>query len=168
MRSLLAIGVAGMPSNVLVFTPPPLTHNVEIAGPIKVTLYLSSDRKDTGLTVKLVDRPVGDEQRLLARSPNPRGGFESRNFPHFDRNLNTGGNDSMADPSILRSINAGVLTLTLNRPEVLNSCNREMVAGAAERAAKAREPTRSVRAVLLTGCRSRVLRGAGSGRSRAA
>ena len=51
---------------------------------------------------------------------------------------------------ILRSDAAGVLTLTLNRPAVLNSCNRRMVAeltDAFDDAARDGE----VRAVLLTG-----------------
>ena len=39
----------------LVYTTPPLAHPVEVMGPIKVTLYLSSDRKDTDLTIKLID-----------------------------------------------------------------------------------------------------------------
>ncbi len=42
-------------SDVLVYSSPPLTKRLELAGPVKVTLYLSSDRKDTDLTVKLVD-----------------------------------------------------------------------------------------------------------------
>src|SRR6185437_14748087 len=44
-----------MRSDVLVYTTPPLTRPVEIAGPVPVTLYLSSDRKDTDLTIKLID-----------------------------------------------------------------------------------------------------------------
>ncbi len=44
-----------MRADVLVYTTPPLTHPVEVMGPVKVTLYLSSDRKDTDLTVKLID-----------------------------------------------------------------------------------------------------------------
>ena len=45
------------------YTTPPLTHPVEIMGPVKVTLYLSSDRKDTDLTVKLLD--VGPERQSV-------------------------------------------------------------------------------------------------------
>jgi putative CocE/NonD family hydrolase len=42
-------------SVVLVYSTPPLTDTVEVAEPVKVSLYLSSDRKDTDLTVKLLD-----------------------------------------------------------------------------------------------------------------
>jgi putative CocE/NonD family hydrolase len=41
--------------DVLVYSTPPLTKAVEITGPVSVTLYLSSDRKDTDLTLKLLD-----------------------------------------------------------------------------------------------------------------
>jgi putative CocE/NonD family hydrolase len=44
-----------MRTDVLVYTTPPLEHPVEMAGPVKVSLYLSSDRKDTDLTLKLLD-----------------------------------------------------------------------------------------------------------------
>ena len=56
----------------------------------------------------------------------------------------------MTDSSLLRDQRDGVLTLTLNRPDVLNSCNRAMVAalGAAFADAAADD---GVRAVLLTG-----------------
>ncbi|CAA9341103.1 MAG: 1,2-epoxyphenylacetyl-CoA isomerase [uncultured Gemmatimonadaceae bacterium] len=56
----------------------------------------------------------------------------------------------MTDQYIVRDLRDGVLTITLNRPDVLNSCNRAMVAelrAAFEEAAT----SDAVRAVLLTG-----------------
>jgi len=120
-----------MRTDVLVYTTPPLDRTVEIAGPISVSLYLSSDRRDTDLTVHLVDvYPDGraynlDEsiQRVRWREswespvfmeagkvyqvdvsplvtsnaflPGHRIQIEvsSSNFPRFERNLNTGGNN---------------------------------------------------------------------------
>jgi putative CocE/NonD family hydrolase len=41
--------------DVLVYTTQPLTETLEITGPVKVSLYLQSDVKDTDLTVKLID-----------------------------------------------------------------------------------------------------------------
>jgi putative CocE/NonD family hydrolase len=41
--------------DVLVFSTPPLTAPVTIAGPVTVTLYVSSSAKDTDFMVKLVD-----------------------------------------------------------------------------------------------------------------
>jgi 2-(1,2-epoxy-1,2-dihydrophenyl)acetyl-CoA isomerase len=51
---------------------------------------------------------------------------------------------------ILRSVESGVLTVTMNRPEVLNSCNRRMSAELREVFESAGTDD-SVRAVLLTG-----------------
>jgi 2-(1,2-epoxy-1,2-dihydrophenyl)acetyl-CoA isomerase len=51
---------------------------------------------------------------------------------------------------ILRSADAGVLTLTMNRPDVLNSCNRGMVTELRQAFEGAGTDT-TVRAVLLTG-----------------
>jgi 2-(1,2-epoxy-1,2-dihydrophenyl)acetyl-CoA isomerase len=51
---------------------------------------------------------------------------------------------------ILRSADAGVLTLTMNRPEVLNSCNRGMVTELRQ-AFEGAGADATVRAVLLTG-----------------
>jgi 2-(1,2-epoxy-1,2-dihydrophenyl)acetyl-CoA isomerase len=51
---------------------------------------------------------------------------------------------------ILRNVDAGVLTLTLNRPDVLNSCNRGMVTELRQ-AFEGAGPDTTVRAVLLTG-----------------
>ena len=51
---------------------------------------------------------------------------------------------------ILRSIDAGVLTLTMNRPDVLNSCNRGMVTELRQ-AFESAATDATVRAVLLTG-----------------
>ena len=56
----------------------------------------------------------------------------------------------MSDPSILRELREGVMTLTLNRPDVLNSCNRPMVA-ALRAAFEEAAADDAVRAVLLTG-----------------
>jgi putative CocE/NonD family hydrolase len=119
-------------NDILVYSTEPLKEGMELSGPIEVTLYVSSDVKDTDFTVKLIDvYPDGraynlDEtiQRLRYRngydkpltwmkpgevykfsfSPmNTSNFFEaghrvrieisSSNFPRFDRNLNTGGNN---------------------------------------------------------------------------
>ena len=42
-------------SDILVYTTEPLTEGVEISGPVEVTLYVSSDARDTDFTVKLID-----------------------------------------------------------------------------------------------------------------
>jgi hypothetical protein len=41
--------------DILVFTSEPLKEGIEASGPIDVTLYVSSDVKDTDFTVKLID-----------------------------------------------------------------------------------------------------------------
>jgi len=118
-------------NDVLVYTTPVLKEGIEVTGPLKADLYVSSSVKDTDFTVKLVDvYPDGSaynvqEGILRARY---RAGFDkkvwmksgevyevpvdleatsnyfapshrlrvevsSSNFPRFDRNLNTGGNN---------------------------------------------------------------------------
>jgi predicted acyl esterase len=118
--------------DILVYTSEPLKEGTEVSGPIDATLYVSSDVKDTDITVKLIDvYPDGtaynlDEtiQRLRYRegydkapvwmepgkvyqvTPQPmttsnyfaaghsiRIEVSSSNFPRFDRNMNTGGNN---------------------------------------------------------------------------
>jgi putative CocE/NonD family hydrolase len=118
--------------DVLVYTSAPFKEGVEMSGPIVPTLYVSSDAKDTDITVKLLDvYPDGraynlDEsiQRLRYRDgydkplvwiepgkivkvtlqPLTTSNYfdaghrfrievSSSNFPRFDRNLNTGGNN---------------------------------------------------------------------------
>jgi putative CocE/NonD family hydrolase len=118
--------------DILVYTSAPLTEGMEVSGGIEPTIYVSSDVKDTDITVKLIDvAPDGtaynlDEtiQRLRYRegyekppvwmengkvykvalqpmttsnwfAPGHRIRIEvsSSNFPRFDRNLNTGGNN---------------------------------------------------------------------------
>jgi putative CocE/NonD family hydrolase len=132
-----------MRADVLVYTTPPLTHAVEVMGPIKVTLYLSSDRKDTDLTIKLLDvYPDGKAYNLddtiqrvrwrdgwdhpvfmtpgqvykVELSPLTTGNafaaghrirveVSSSNFPHFERNLNTGGNNyDEKDPLVAHNV----------------------------------------------------------------
>ena len=56
----------------------------------------------------------------------------------------------MTEQSVLRGVSDGVLTLTMNRPEVLNSCNRPMVAALRDGFAAAAADD-GIRAVLLTG-----------------
>jgi putative CocE/NonD family hydrolase len=119
-------------NDVLVYTTEPLKDGMELSGPIEATIFLSSDRKDTDVTVKVIDvYPDGkaynlDEtiQRVRYRegyekpptfmepgkvykvalqpmttsnyfAPGHRIRIEvsSSNFPRFDRNLNTGGNN---------------------------------------------------------------------------
>jgi putative CocE/NonD family hydrolase len=118
--------------DILVYSTEPLKEGVEVSGGIDVTLYVSSDAKDTDFSVKLIDvYPDGaaynlDEtiQRMRYRdgyekplvwmekgkvykvqlspmttsnyfAPGHRIRIEvsSSNFPRFDRNLNTGGNN---------------------------------------------------------------------------
>jgi len=119
-------------TDILVYTTAPLKQGIELSGPIEVTLYVSSDAKDTDFTVKLIDVYPGgpaynlDEtiQRLRYRDgydkalvwmepgkvyrvqfqPMTTSSYfeaghrirlevSSSNFPRFDRNLNTGGNN---------------------------------------------------------------------------
>jgi uncharacterized protein len=119
-------------NDILVYTSEPFTEGTEASGPIVPTLYVSSDAKDTDVTVKVLDvYPDGraynlDEsiQRMRYRDgydkplvwmasgrvykvslqplntsnyfdPGHRLRIEvsSSNFPRFDRNLNTGGNN---------------------------------------------------------------------------
>jgi hypothetical protein len=120
-----------MRNDVLVYSTPPLQQTLEITGPVKVSLYVSSDAKDTDLTLKLLDvYPDGkaynlDESIQRARwrdgwekpvflepgrvykvdvgplvtsnafAPGHRIRVEvsSSDFPRFERNLNTGGNN---------------------------------------------------------------------------
>ncbi len=119
-------------NDILVYSSEPLREGMEVSGPIEVTLYVSSDVKDTDFTVKLIDvLPDGtaynlDEtiQRVRYRegydkpqvwmepgkvykvtlSPMTTSNYfgagdririevSSSNFPRFDRNMNTGGNN---------------------------------------------------------------------------
>jgi predicted acyl esterase len=129
--------------DVLVYTSEPFKEGTEVTGPITPTLYVSSDVKDTDITVKVLDvYPDGraynlDEsiQRLRYRegyttppvwmekgkiykvtlqplntsnyfAPGHRLRIEvsSSNFPRFDRNLNTGGNNyDESKPMIARN-----------------------------------------------------------------
>lgn len=117
--------------DVLVYSSPVLSNDVQITGPVEVILYLSSNVKDTDLTAKLVDvypdgkaynvaesiqrvrwregyeRPVFMEpgevyevkigplltSNLFKEGHQIRIEIASSNFPRFERNLNTGGNN---------------------------------------------------------------------------
>lgn len=118
-------------NDVLVYTTPPLEDAVDVVGPLRATLFVSSSAPDTDFTVKLVDvhtdgrafnvqegitraryregfdrtvsmRP-GEvyevEVDLHATAHRFRAGHRVRievsssNFPRFDRNLNTGGDN---------------------------------------------------------------------------
>ncbi|MBX2895045.1 MAG: CocE/NonD family hydrolase [Cyclobacteriaceae bacterium] len=117
--------------DILVYTSEPLAEGVEVSGFIESTLYLSSDVKDTDVTIKLIDvYPDGKAYNLdeTIQRVRYREGYEkevfmeagkvykvemtpmstsnyfekghririevsSSNFPRFDRNLNTGGNN---------------------------------------------------------------------------
>ena len=119
-------------NDILVYSTDVLKEGFELSGPIDVTLYVSSDAKDTDFTVKLIDVDENgkawnlDEtiQRMRYRdgydkslawmeagkiykvkfqpmntsnyfAPGHRLRIEisSSNFPRFDRNMNTGGNN---------------------------------------------------------------------------
>jgi uncharacterized protein len=119
-------------ADILVYSSEPLKDGTEVSGPIDVTLYVSSDAKDTDVTVKILDvYPDGTAYNLdeTIQRLRYRDGYErepvwmqpgkvykvtvqpmmtsnyfaaghririevsSSNFPRFDRNLNTGGNN---------------------------------------------------------------------------
>ncbi len=69
--------------DILVYTTDPLTEGIEVSGTIEITLYVSSDAKDTDFTVKLLDvYPDGraynlDETILRARY---REGYDKQVF----------------------------------------------------------------------------------------
>ena len=118
--------------DILVYTTEPFKEGIEVSGPIEATLYVSSDAKDTDVTVKVLDvYPDGPAYNLdeTIQRLRYRDGYEkapvwmekgkvykvtlqpmttsnyfaaghrlrlevsSSNFPRFDRNLNTGGNN---------------------------------------------------------------------------
>jgi putative CocE/NonD family hydrolase len=122
-----------------VYTSEPLAEGVELAGPITVTYYVSSDVKDTDVTAKLIDvQPDGtaynldetiqrlryrdgDDKKVLMENgkvykvtltpmntsdyfgPGHRIRLEvaGANFPRFDRNLNTGGDNYSETASVI-------------------------------------------------------------------
>ena len=118
-------------NDILVYTSEPFTEDTEVSGFVESTLYVSSDAKDTDVTLKLIvveedgtaynlDETI---QRLRYREGYDKEVFmkagevypvdltplstsnlfkagqrlrievSSSNFPRFDRNLNTGGNN---------------------------------------------------------------------------
>jgi uncharacterized protein len=113
---------------------------VEVSGPVSVTLYVSSDAKDTDFTVKLIDvdtegrawnldetiqrmryhtgynKPqtrmtTGEVYKVTLGPLNTSNYFKpghririevsSSNFPRFDRNLNTGGDNFSETASVV-------------------------------------------------------------------
>jgi putative CocE/NonD family hydrolase len=118
--------------DILVYTTEPFKEGTEVSGPIDVTLYVSSDAKDTDFTVKIIDvgpnapaynldetiqrvryrngydKPIAMMEKgkvykvtlqpmttsnYFAAGHSIRIEVSSSNFPRFDRNLNTGGNN---------------------------------------------------------------------------
>jgi len=120
-----------MRDDVLVYTSAPLEEGIEVTGPLKLTLYISSSAPDTDFTAKLVDvypdgRAFNIQEGALrmryregfdknlrmqagevyeahidlhatsnyfGRGHRIRLDISSSNFPRWDRNLNTGGNN---------------------------------------------------------------------------
>ena len=98
--------------DILIYTSEPLEEGIEITGFIESTLYVSSDAKDTDFTIKLIDvypdgraynLEAGEVYQLKMSQMATSNYFEkghririeisSSNFPRFERNLNTGGNN---------------------------------------------------------------------------
>jgi uncharacterized protein len=52
--------------DVLVYTSPPLRDDLEVVGPVKVVLYVASNRRDTDFTAKLVDVFPSGYARILS------------------------------------------------------------------------------------------------------
>jgi uncharacterized protein len=121
-----------MRNDILVYSTGTLKEGIEVSGPVEVTLYLSSDVRDTDLTVKLIevlpdgtayniddniqrvryregyDKPVEwlqkDKVYKVTLQPMQTSNYfaaghqlrievSSSNFPRYDRNLNTGGDN---------------------------------------------------------------------------
>ena len=119
-------------ADILVFTSEPFQKDLELSGPITPTLFISSDAKDTDVTVKVIDvdetgaawnldesiqrmryrdgydKPLAwmekdkvykvtlqplNTSNLFKAGHRLRIEVSSSNFPRFDRNLNTGGNN---------------------------------------------------------------------------
>jgi uncharacterized protein len=119
-------------ADILVYSSEALKEPMEVSGPIEVTLFVSSDAKDTDFTVKVLDvypdgtaynldetiqrvryrngydKPLvwmepGQVYKVALQPMNTSNYFaaghririevSSSNFPRFDRNLNTGGNN---------------------------------------------------------------------------
>lgn len=119
-------------NDILVYDTEPFKEGVEVSGPIAVTLYVSSDARDTDFTFKVIDvHPDGKAYNITENIQRMRyrDGYDkplawmkpgevykvafqpidtsnyfkpghklriavsSSNFPRFDRNLNTGGNN---------------------------------------------------------------------------
>ncbi len=118
--------------DILVYTSEALKEATEVSGPIEATLYVSSDVKDTDVTIKLIDvlpdgtaynldetiqrlryrdgydKPLawmekGKVYKVVLQPMNTSNYFDAghririeitgSNFPRFDRNMNTGGNN---------------------------------------------------------------------------
>jgi putative CocE/NonD family hydrolase len=104
--------------DVLVYTTPPLEHDLEVTGPLRLILYVSTSATNTDFTGKLVDvypdgaaynvsdgilrqayaaarahieLDLGSTSLLFFRGHRIRLEVSSSNFPRFDRNPNTGG-----------------------------------------------------------------------------
>ncbi|CAI7990066.1 Cocaine esterase [Geodia barretti] len=95
--------------DVLVYSTPVLARDVEVTGPITVTLWAASSGTDTDFTAKLVDvcedgcaRNLTDgiiraryresmSSNVFKAGHQIRLEVSSSNFPRFDRNTNTGG-----------------------------------------------------------------------------
>ena len=131
-------------SDVLVYSTGPLKEGMEATGPVDVTLYVSSDAKDTDFTVRLIDVEPGgpawtiddniqraryregydrppvwmekDKVYKLTFQPMQTSNYfaaghelrieiSSSNFPLYDRNLNTGG-DNVSETSSTVAHNA--------------------------------------------------------------
>ncbi|MGB3801974.1 MAG: CocE/NonD family hydrolase [Lewinella sp.] len=126
-------------NDILVYTSEPFTEDTEVTGSVESTLYLSSDVKDTDLTLKLIvveedgsaynldetiqrvryregyDREVFMEagevyqvdltplstSNLFKAGQRLRIEVSSSNFPRFDRNMNTGGNNYDETESVI-------------------------------------------------------------------
>ena len=119
-------------NDILVYSSEPLKEGLELSGSIEPTIYVSSDVKDTDVTVKLIDvdtdgtaynldetiqrlryrdgydKPVawmekGKVYKVVLQPLNTSNYFapghririevSGSNFPRFDRNMNTGGNN---------------------------------------------------------------------------
>ena len=63
--------------DILVYTSEPFKEGVEVSGPIEPTLYVSSDAKDTDITVKVIDVYPG-RPRLQPRRVDPAAALSRR------------------------------------------------------------------------------------------